>query len=493
MIGNRDFAKAVRAVVRKAAALGFGPRHAFVLALGFYGAGVDGAAALPSYARQTGQPCSTCHTAFPQLTPFGRRFKLGGYTAEGGGPNGDSGSGGAILEPPLPLAIMVQSTFTHYNRGLDEPESSGGNYTVPTPNGGFPGQNNFVDLSQQASLFYGGKIYGNLGAFVQVTYSNDNGRVFSTDNTDIRYADRFRIFNTDVLWGLTANNNPSVQDVWNTTPAWSSPFITSNFSLSPVASTMIEGFAPGQTLGGGGYVFIDDTYYAELSAYGSLSPRAQLTLGLPLADQIGFAIQGLAPYYRIAAEPVWGDHSLMIGAYGMAANVTPQLSYGFGTDKIFDAGFDSQYQWISSQHAVTVRANYIFERQILNSSYAQNFSANPTDYLRSLKIGAEYVYDHTYSFTATYFQITGSPDAIVYSNNNMSSPNSAGWIFDVAYLPFSHGGPSLWPWLNTRLGVSYTLFTRFDGASNNIDPVNCPDCRNANNNNTLLLYAFTAF
>src|SRR6202043_2241316 len=42
------------------------------------------AQALPSYARQTGQPCGACHTDFPALTPFGREFKLGGYTLGGG-------------------------------------------------------------------------------------------------------------------------------------------------------------------------------------------------------------------------------------------------------------------------------------------------------------------------------------------------------------------------------------------------------------------------
>jgi hypothetical protein len=58
-------------------------------------------------------------------------------------------------------------------------------------------------------------------------------------------------------------------------------------------------------------------------------------------------------------------------------------------------------------------------------------------------------------------------------------------------MPFSHGGPDLWPWFNTRLGVSYTLFNRFDGGSTNIDPTNCPYCRNASNNNTLFLYALS--
>src|ERR1035441_5726565 len=41
--------------------------------------------ALPSFARQTGQPCGTCHTDFPGLTPYGRKFKMLGYTV-GGGP-----------------------------------------------------------------------------------------------------------------------------------------------------------------------------------------------------------------------------------------------------------------------------------------------------------------------------------------------------------------------------------------------------------------------
>lgn len=36
--------------------------------------------AVPSFARQTGVSCYTCHTVFMELTPFGRQFKLTGYT-----------------------------------------------------------------------------------------------------------------------------------------------------------------------------------------------------------------------------------------------------------------------------------------------------------------------------------------------------------------------------------------------------------------------------
>jgi hypothetical protein len=59
------------------------------------------ASALPLYARQTGQPCATCDPAFLEQTPFGRRFKLGGYALNGGDWKGP------------PFAVMLQPTFAN--------------------------------------------------------------------------------------------------------------------------------------------------------------------------------------------------------------------------------------------------------------------------------------------------------------------------------------------------------------------------------------------
>jgi hypothetical protein len=59
----------------------------------------------------------------------------------------------------------------------------------------------------------------------------------------------------------------------------------------------------------------------------------------------------------------------------------------------------------------------------------------------------------------------------------------------VAWLPFSKGGPSLWPWLNARIGLSYTLYNEFDGASTNYNGA----FRNASDNNTTFVYAWLAF
>ena len=86
------------------------PREALVSIVGLAALAITAAAllasvgpaeAVPSYARQTGQPCAACHTAFPELTPFGRRFKIGGYTLGGGDWKGP------------PVAAMYMATFTH--------------------------------------------------------------------------------------------------------------------------------------------------------------------------------------------------------------------------------------------------------------------------------------------------------------------------------------------------------------------------------------------
>src|ERR1700690_2579507 len=105
------------------------------------------ALAVPSFAIQTGQPCAACHIgAFgPQLTPYGRDFKLHGYTASDGKDHG------------LPLAMAVQTSFTHTQ--------------APQPGGAAPGfkpNDNFA--IDQLSIYYAGKIAPNLGGFVELNY-----------------------------------------------------------------------------------------------------------------------------------------------------------------------------------------------------------------------------------------------------------------------------------------------------------------------------------
>jgi hypothetical protein len=45
-------------------------------ALPISGVGVN---ALPTFAKKYGMPCSSCHEAWPKLSPFGQAFKDNGY------------------------------------------------------------------------------------------------------------------------------------------------------------------------------------------------------------------------------------------------------------------------------------------------------------------------------------------------------------------------------------------------------------------------------
>ena len=112
---------------------------------------------------------------------------------------------------------------------------------------------------------------------------------------------------------------------------------------------------------------------------------------------------------------------------------------------------------------------YIFEHQKLEGSQPIGLSSNSSDDLNSLKVSGSYVYNSVLSFTAGYFNIWGNADPLLFADSlspsNLGSPNSNGEIFDVAWLPWSKGGPSFYPWFNARLGVSYTLYNQFNGAS----------------------------
>ena len=121
---------------------------------------------------------------------------------------------------------MAIPTFTNVRKGVD-----GG--LVP----GF-GYNN--DFAFTGSLFYGGKIFDGLGTFAQVTYDNVPNRIH-WDNIDLRYALPSELAGNEAVFGISANNNPTVNEVWNSTPAWGYPYLASELAPSPGAMTLIEG------------------------------------------------------------------------------------------------------------------------------------------------------------------------------------------------------------------------------------------------------------
>lgn len=415
--------------------------------------------AIPSYARQSGLPCSACHAPYPQLTAFGREFKLMGYTLQG--------SAVPFYER---FAGMAQPGFTHTAEDI--------------PGGAAPhfGDNNNFSLNQ-ASLFYGGRVLDSLdklGTFVQVTYDGV-GRTLSWDNIDIRIADSATLGETPVTFGITVNNNPTVQDLWNSTPAWGFPFSSSGLAPAPAAAPLIEGGLAGTVIGAGGYSMWNELVYAEVDVYQTPGTGFLDAMGIGSSD-IAQQLDGGAPYWRLALEHNSGMNEVSVGSFGLLADAYPGGDQSAGaSDRYLDVGFDLQYQYSNPMHLITARASYIQENQTLNASVPLGLADNHTNHLNTVALSGTYLFDQTYSFSLGYNFIRGTADAMLYGTPN-GSPDSGYLTAQADWLPLNKHPFEAYPWFNPKLTIQYVHYDEFDGTTSN-----------ASDNDTLYLQVWLVF
>lgn len=420
--------------------------------------------AVPAFGQQTGQPCATCHVgAFgPQLKPYGRDFKLRGYTATDGKP----------WRPPI--AMSVQTSFTH-----TQAAQSGGAARWFAPNDNF--------ALDQVSLYYAGRIAPNLGAFIQGTYDGI-ARVVHIDHADIRYAAEFSPFEIDSVGGLTVNNHPTASDLWNSTPAWGFPYNRSALAPGPVASAIIDGQLGQRVAGPGAYALWGDWVYTEFALYRGLGREVLNATGIvPVSGAI--RIEGLVPYWRVAVQHDFDSgHSFELGTYGLHTNIYPNGDKSAGaTDRYTDIAFDANYQFIlnpdtNTSDMLSVHVTLIHEDQNLKASNVL-VGSNRHNALNTFRADVSYAIAATVTPSIQYFNTWGSADANFYSSPNgptITRPNSAGVIAEIAYVPF--GKPdSIISWGNIRFAMQYVAYTQFNGMSHG-----------ANNNNALYLSVWMA-
>ena len=423
----------------------------------------ESASALPSYARQTGYACVKCHVGGfgPQLTPYGVRFKLSAYT--------ETDHKGL----KIPVAMFVYGGFTHTEK--DQP-------TPPTPHTSV-NDNTTLD---QISGFIAGRWFEDVGSFLQVTY-NGNTKGASIDNTDIRYAHDFVIAKTDALIGVSVNNNPTVQDPFNTLFAWNFPYLTSAVAFgNGDAGTLISGGLGPAVVGVSGYTFVDDSILAEVGTYRALSPAMQIKLGLGAGNDIGRVDDSI--YYRLAYLQDMNTQAFSVGLVGFNASIQPGRVDGGPVNRYRDVGADAWYEYLGTgRHNFAAYASYVREDQTRGDLFPAG-ATNLTGRLYDLRFNASYYYAQTYGVTVGRFSKHGTPDPLLYSFSASGSPDTTGTILQVDYTPFGKADSWGRPFANLRVGLQYTIYDKFDGASTNYDGSG----RNASDNNTLYLFLWLA-
>jgi hypothetical protein len=103
-----------------------------------------------------------------------------------------------------------------------------------------------------------------------------------------------------------------------------------------------------------------------------------------------------------------------------------------------------------------------------------------------LRLNASYYYDQTYGVTIGRFSRRGTSDPVLYAPTG--SPDTTGTVFQVDYTPFGKADSWGRPFANVRVGLQYTLYDKYNGASTNYDGTG----RNAGDNNTTYLFVWMA-
>jgi hypothetical protein len=201
-------------------------------------------------------------------------------------------------------------------------------------------------------------------------------------------------------------------------------------------------------------------------------------------------LDGAAPYMRVAYQKDYGDKSFSLGAFGFFPSLHPGGDTSTGkTDSYTDLGLDASYQFMGTgENIYSVNARYTNEHQDLAATYLLGGASKASNSLQDFRFDVSYYWQNTVGGTVQVFDTWGSRDPLLYADSAAFKPDSSGITFQIDGTPWGHDMDTLGGLFNLRVGLQYTIYTKFDGAGSNYDGAG----RNASDNNTLRLFVWTA-
>jgi len=389
------------------------------------------ASAVPSFSRQTGSECAACHiSSFGlNLTPYGIRFKLNGY----------SDTDGKGTKVPLSAQLLVE----HVNPATGAADTR---------------------LSE-ADLYVAGRLAEQLGGFALVSRRDDGTTVKTTvENIHLRAARDVTIAGKNATVGLSIGTNPGAQDPIGILPG-------SGFTVPSTDGTLLNPASThrlaNRVIGASAFGLLGGNWYGEVGTYRSLSLATQDRFGFEAADDPG-RLSGTL-YTRLAYMRDWKTQFFSAGLVGLSTK--RQLNRSGPSDDIRDLGFDVSYQYLGTrEHMAQLRYVNILERRRYGSTPASPFvpglAANARGHGRDQTLALTYAYKQTYAFTVARLTGTGSDDAVRFLP--YGRPDTTSTLLLATWAPF--GKEDSWgaPFANVSFSAGWFRFSKFNGSGTDV-------------------------
>ncbi len=143
------------------------------------------ASALPAFARKNNIQCSSCHAAYPTLTPFGRRFKEAGYRIVGSDRGNIKVSENLQFDRNFPMSLaLIARPYTDSKSGTRETRAI-----------------------HEGELYAGGEIFKNISGYLELEAEGEDGYGMVLSQAQVTY-NRSPAFNAQTGYGPTLMADP---------------------------------------------------------------------------------------------------------------------------------------------------------------------------------------------------------------------------------------------------------------------------------------------
>jgi hypothetical protein len=374
---------------------------------------VDEASAVPSFARQTGKPCSGCHSIWPRLLAPGREFKVSGYTdvaEDYPRIQADNLDLLRLSSPPISVSII----------SLPYAKSSGQSAETVIPD--------------QIYFYFAGRIAPNIGAFVAPQWYSDTGQ-FTLDRVKLVGATRV---GDNTLGVVFLKSDVGGADPYNTIrfSAYHTVNMPAIFTAERGSGDLFQ-FVDHDNIQNRGVLvngkFFSNMIYAAAGMFRGDSHAAEVASDPP--DYFG----------RLVFEyALTGETTASLGGFLYTGQQTYDHTSTAGPlyqDKIRRAGVDFQWQTESTPHIFEAVAVYMSAKDRGAWDGGSGFSdVKFNGYYAELS----YFHNRKYGVTVGYDHIKSAED---------DSLDKKGPTLNLAYLP----------WLNTKFSLEYSQFDKAGG------------------------------